>query len=134
MIIVKQLKNKNLVRNDWLNLLDNLEDQLYSFTQGAKLTPELYAHYGNVAEINCNDLNEAWVIMNRYSPEDQEKITYLAPSHSLSIGDILVKDNVEYVVGVIGFPKLNKDLTTEFPISKKEFNVTYARLYNEGDQ
>ena len=118
MIIVKQLKNKNLVREDWLNLLDDLEDQLYLFKKGAKLTPELYAHYGNVAEINCNELHEAWVIMNRNSFEDQLKITYLAPSHSLSVGDILVKDNVEYVVGVIGFPKLNKDLTAEFPIGR----------------
>ena len=62
-------------------------------------------HYEHVANLDAEDLNEAFQIGN-IGPE--EAYTRFKPMHSVSVGDILVtEDNVVHIVANYGFDKLD---------------------------
>ena len=59
--------------------------------------------YEHVADLDTDDLQKAFEIGN-IGPE--EAYTRYKPMHSLSVGDILVKDGVAHIVADFGFDKL----------------------------
>jgi len=103
-IIVKQF----ILTHDQYNLVNSPEGsefRLEYFDIGmGNVSKKMYDQYKVVAEVDSNNLTETFELMNVWN--QPEKITVLNPHHSLSVGDILVKDNVEYVVDNIGFKKL----------------------------
>jgi len=61
-------------------------------------------HYEHVANLDAEDLNEAFQIGN-IGPE--EAYTRFKPMHSVSVGDILVDDNNDvHIVASFGFDTL----------------------------
>ena len=63
--------------------------------------------YVHVANLDVETLNEAFEVGN-IGPE--EKYTRFSRMHSISVGDILVKDNADtYIVARAGFDKLDTD-------------------------
>lgn len=60
--------------------------------------------YQHVADLDVEDLDQAFEVGN-IGPE--EKYTRYAPMHSVSVGDILEKDGVKFVVAPSGFDQLN---------------------------
>ncbi len=61
-------------------------------------------HYEHVANLDCEDLNEAFQIGN-IGPE--EAYTRFKPMHSVSVGDILVtEDDAVHIVANCGFDTL----------------------------
>ena len=63
--------------------------------------------YVHVADLDAETLNEAFEVGN-IGPE--EKYTRFSRMHSISVGDILVKDNADtYIVARSGFDKLDTD-------------------------
>ena len=61
-------------------------------------------HYEHVANLDAEDLNEAFQIGN-IGPE--EAYTRFKPMHSVSVGDILVDENNDvHIVASFGFDKL----------------------------
>lgn len=62
----------------------------------------------HVADISTDDLETAFMVMNRWNDVDEKLVHRLAPLHSLSVGDILVKeDGTRHVVAHCGFKQLN---------------------------
>ena len=99
-----------------------LTDELYRSINAGEDTPEVHAFHASkfgkveeaerlgmfekVAEVDTDNLEEAFCIMNRFSDEDLERITKVSPYHSMSVGDIAVKDGVRYLCASIGFKQL----------------------------
>lgn len=65
-------------------------------------------HYEHVADLDVEDLDEAFEVGN-IGPE--EKYTRYKRMHSVSVGDILVKETGEaFVVASFGFDQIESDL------------------------
>ena len=62
-----------------------------------------FMHFTKVATLDCDDVEDAFTIMNRWSPEDEAKVTRLGRLHSLSVGDIVEKDGKFFVCDNCGF-------------------------------
>lgn len=77
----------------------------FMFGMGTSFKPaELFDdYYVHVADLDCDDLNDAFEIGN-IGPE--EKYTRYERMHSVSVGDVLEKDGVKYVVASFGFEEL----------------------------
>lgn len=67
--------------------------------------------YAHVADVNTDDMDDAFEVMNLWNDED--KVTRHGQVHSLSVGDILVKPGTfdAYVVAPVGFKKLDDHLS-----------------------
>ena len=99
-----------------------LTDELYRSINAGEDTPEVHAFHASkfgkieeaerlgmfekVAEVDTDNLEEAFNIMNRFSEEDLEKITKVSPYHSMSVGDVAVKDGVRFLCASVGFKEL----------------------------
>ena len=65
-----------------------------------------YEHVANVSE--TEDLEEAFTLMNMWSrPERIEKLQERVSS--MSVGDIVEKDGIRYLVASFGFEEIKKD-------------------------
>lgn len=64
--------------------------------------------YDHVANVEANDLEHVFEIMNRWSEEDEERVERLLPLHSLSVGDVLEVDGMIYICASFGFIDLIK--------------------------
>ena len=78
----------------------------YGMRDGYSFKPENHLDkYVHVANLDVETLNEAFEVGN-IGPE--EKYTRFSRMHSISVGDILVKDNADtYIVARAGFDKLD---------------------------
>lgn len=101
-----------------------LTDELYRSINSNEDTPEVHAYraskfgeieeaeklgmFKKVAEVDTDSLEEAFNIMNRFSEEDLEKITKVSPYHSMSVGDIAIKDGVKYLCASVGFKEIGQ--------------------------
>ena len=101
-----------------------LTDELYRSINAGEDTSEVYAFraskfgeieeaerlgmFKKVAEVATDSLEEAFDIMNRFSDEDLEKITKVSPYHSMSVGDVAVKDGVKYLCASVGFKEIGR--------------------------
>ena len=101
-----------------------LTDELYRSINSNEDTPEVHAYraskfgeieeaerlgmFAKVAEVATDSLEEAFDIMNRFSEEDLEKITKVSPYHSMSVGDIAIKDGVKYLCASVGFKEIGR--------------------------
>lgn len=99
-----------------------LTDELYRSIYEGENTPEVHAYraskfgeieeaeklgmFKKVAEVDTDNLEEAFDIMNRFSEEDLQRITKVSPYHSMSVGDIAVHDGVKYLCASVGFKEL----------------------------
>ena len=99
-----------------------LTDELYRSINSNEDTPEVHAYraskfgeieeaerlgmFAKVAEVATDSLEEAFDIMNRFTDEDLERITKVSPYHSMSVGDVAVKDGVRFLCASIGFKQL----------------------------
>ncbi len=66
-----------------------------------------FMHFTKVATVDANDVEDAFTIMNRWSPEDEAKVTRLDRLHSLSVGDIVEKDGKFFVCDNCGFKEFH---------------------------
>lgn len=72
-----------------------------SHSAGNKVTADMLLHWAPVATIEADSLDEVFEIGNM-GPE--ERITRLAPMHSISVGDIIVDENgLGYIVRPYGW-------------------------------
>jgi len=66
-----------------------------------------FGHYEHVANVDTTDLDDAFKVMNRWAPEDEDRVERLAPLHSLSVGDILeTNDGHRHLVAGCGFTQI----------------------------
>jgi len=65
-----------------------------------------FERFDKVAEVAATELEEVFMIMNRWSDADEAKVTRLERLHSLSVGDIVEKDGEYYMVGRTGWTLL----------------------------
>jgi hypothetical protein len=71
-----------------------------------RFTPDMLKHYDKVAEVECEDLEDVFVIGNGMG--DKDAIKCLAPMHSLSVGDIVRVNTGRYMmVDPIGFKEVS---------------------------
>jgi hypothetical protein len=67
--------------------------------------PEIFEHYTHVANVDTNDMEDAFREMNLW--EDETKIERLGPCSSMSVGDILeLEDGSRHRVASWGFTAL----------------------------
>lgn len=66
-----------------------------------------FRHFTKVATVEATDVEDVFTIMNRWSPEDEAKVTRLARLHSLSVGDIVEKDGKFFVCDNCGFKEFH---------------------------
>jgi len=67
--------------------------------------PEIFEHYTHVANVDTNDMEDAFREMNLW--EDETKIERLGPCSSMSVGDILeLEDGSRHRVASFGFTAL----------------------------
>ena len=79
-------------------------DTPFSYGMGSFDPLKNIQHYEHVADLDAEDLNEAFQIGN-IGPE--EAYTRYKPMHSVSVGDILVDENNDvHIVASFGFDKL----------------------------
>jgi hypothetical protein len=73
--------------------------------------PEFFAHYVLVADIDTDELEEAFAIHNRVgafdSPEDEARIKRHGRQHSMSVGDILEHEGQYWMVDGVGFTPID---------------------------
>lgn len=65
-----------------------------------------FAQFTKVAMVDCDDVEDAFDIMNRWSPEDEAKVTRINRLHSLSVGDIVEKDGKFFLCDNCGFKEV----------------------------
>ena len=65
-----------------------------------------FKEFKKVAEVDATDLDEVFMIMNRWTDADEAKVTRLERLHSLSVGDILEKNGSYFMVDGFGFCEL----------------------------
>lgn len=65
-----------------------------------------FKQFKKVAEVAATQLDEVFMIMNRWTDADEAKVTRLERLHSLSVGDIVEKDGEYYMVGRTGWTLL----------------------------
>ena len=64
--------------------------------------------FEHVANVDVDEVEEVFVVMNRWDEDDEEKVERLAPLHSLSVGDVVVDDQGNaQVVAMFGFEEIN---------------------------
>jgi hypothetical protein len=77
------------------------------FSGSKRWEPEFFAHYVLVADIDTNELEEAFAIHNRVgafdSPEDEARIKRHGRQHSMSVGDVLEHEGQYHMVDGFGF-------------------------------
>jgi hypothetical protein len=62
---------------------------------------ENFQHYDHVANVDTNDMEEAFALMNLW--EDESKVEKLGPCSSMSVGDILDVDGTLFRCASFGF-------------------------------
>lgn len=105
--------NTDIIRNN----LDEKTKELYfsatGFADKSAIKELLNTNmYRKVAEINTNDLEEAYKLSNSiddYWGNNPEVTLFNEKNKSSSIGDIFVQDNKAYVVATMGFEKLSTE-------------------------
>jgi len=65
-----------------------------------------FERFDKVAEVAATELEEVFMIMNRWSDADEAKVTRLGPLHSLSVGDIVEKNGSFFMVNPCGWCEL----------------------------
>lgn len=66
---------------------------------------ENFQYYTHVANVDTNDMEEAFELMNLW--EDESKVEKLGPCSSMSVGDILeLEDGSKYRCASFGFTQL----------------------------
>lgn len=65
---------------------------------------ENFQYYTHVANVDTNDMEEAFALMNLW--EDESKIEKLGPCSSMSVGDILEYNGQLYCCASFGFALL----------------------------
>lgn len=73
------------------------------FHGSAMFTPEMFEHYQNVAMIDAPNLEAVFHVGN-VGPE--ERITRLAPMHSISVGDIVLGSDGYFMCDPMGWTQL----------------------------
>lgn len=69
------------------------------------LSVENFQYYTHVANVDTNDMEEAFEAMNLW--EDESKVEKLGPCSSMSVGDILeMEDGSKYRCASFGFKRL----------------------------
>jgi len=66
-----------------------------------------FEQFTKVAEVDATELDEVFMIMNRWTDADEAKVTRLDRLHSLSVGDIVEKDDQYYMVDSLGWTLLS---------------------------
>ena len=65
--------------------------------------------YDHVAAVSVDNLDTAFVVMNRWNSVDEKLVKRHKPLHSMSVGDIIIKKDLapdrytEYAVAPVGF-------------------------------
>ena len=83
----------------------------------ATLTGDVYPAwnmglYDHVADVSVDDLETAFMVMNRWDDVDEKLVKRLKPLHSMSVGDIVINKDLapdkytEYAVAPVGFSPL----------------------------
>lgn len=62
---------------------------------------ENFQYYNHVANVDTNDMEEAFALMNLW--EDESKVEKLGPCSSMSVGDILDVDGTLFRCASFGF-------------------------------
>ena len=65
---------------------------------------ENFQYYTHVANVDTNDMEEAFSLMNLWN--DETKVEKLGPCSSMSVGDILDVDGKLYRCASMGFDKI----------------------------
>ncbi len=66
---------------------------------------ENFEHYNHVANVDANDMEKAFELMNLWN--DESKVERLGPCSSMSVGDILeLEDGSKYRCASFGFKRL----------------------------
>ena len=65
-----------------------------------------FKQFKKVAKVAATQLDEVFMIMNRWTDADEAKVTRLERLHSLSVGDIVEKDGEYYMVERAGWTLL----------------------------
>ncbi len=65
---------------------------------------ENFQYYTHVANVDTNDMEEAFELMNLW--EDESKVEKLGPCSSMSVGDILDVDGKLFRCASMGFEKV----------------------------
>ena len=71
--------------------------------------------YDHVADVSVDDLETAFMVMNRWDDVDEKLVKRYKPLHSMSVGDVVINNDLapdrytEYAVAPVGFSpiKLN---------------------------
>lgn len=66
--------------------------------------PANFQYYNHVANLECDDLDEAFELMNLW--ENESLIERLGRCSSMSVGDILERDGGRYRVASFGFERI----------------------------
>lgn len=91
------------------------------------LTLNLHQH---VADVATDDLEDAFRIMNVWSATDEAKVTRHSDLHSLSVGDILEKeDGSWWVVASAGFEEISR-----FDINRRKQFLHFIAPVNYGGE
>lgn len=65
--------------------------------------------YEHVADVSVDNLDTAFMVMNRWNDVDEKLVKRYKPLHSMSVGDIIIKNDLapdrytEYAVAPVGF-------------------------------
>ena len=65
---------------------------------------ENFQYYTHVANVDTNDMEEAFALMNLW--EDESKVEKLGPCSSMSVGDILDVDGKLFRCASVGFDEI----------------------------
>ena len=76
----------------------------YDKSFGALFKAENFKHYTHVANVETDDMEEAFHIMNLW--DDEYKVERLGACSSMSVGDILEQDGKLYRCASFGFTPL----------------------------
>jgi hypothetical protein len=87
-----------------------VKSAVYTRTHGKEdYTPDQFAYYKKVCNIAAQSLSDAFHAHN--NPFDQEeleeKLERFGSQHSMSVGDIVLRDNVYYMVENCGFAEIS---------------------------
>ena len=69
---------------------------------------ENFKHYDHVANVDTNDMEDAFGLMNLWN--DESKVERLGPCSSMSVGDILEVDGKFYRCASFGFTALEMEI------------------------
>ena len=69
-------------------------------------------HYNYVANVEANNPEHAFHVMNRWTESDEARVTRHAPLHSLSVGDVLIDFETGKAVMVDSYGFADIDFTS----------------------